>query len=212
MKFTRNQREIAAINRDFRIIGLTGGIASGKTAATDALRRAGYTVVDADEISRELTANGTPCEQRLIELFPAAKSADGTLDRKALRRLICVDDSARKTLDGYTHPLIYERIKAILSGTTPPVVLSAPLLFETALSSLCDAVVCIVCPKQLRIRRLAERDAMSIDEATRMTNMQTPDAVRATLSDFCIPSDVDKTEFEAEVVELFDALFKRRKG
>lgn len=212
MKFTRNQREIAALNRDVRIIGLTGGIASGKTVASDALRRAGYVVIDADEVSRELTARGTPCEKRLVELFPAAKSSNGSLDRKALRRLISDDDGARKKLDAYTHPLITEHIKKLLSHTPPPVVLSAPLLFETALSSLCDVVVCIVCPKYIRIRRLVERDGLSAAEAERMINMQTPDAVRATLSEFCIPSNADKSDFEEETVELFDTLFKRDRG
>ncbi len=193
-------------NRALRIVGLTGGIASGKTVATDALRRAGYTVIDADEVSRALTARGTPFEAELAALFPAAASPSGALDRKALLRLIGADDGARKKLDEYTHPRISARISELISSTPPPVVLSAPLLYETALSALCDAVVCVVCPKSVRIQRLIARDGLCYADAERIIDMQTPDAVRATLAEYCLPSNIEKDVFESNTVALFDSL------
>lgn len=208
MRFKRNAREIAEEKRELHVIGLTGGIASGKTVATAALRRAGYAVIDADEISRELTEVGSPTEQALAEMFDL-KTPDGKLDRKALRLLISKDANAKKKLDAYTHPLIAERIKNAVESTEPPVIISAPLLFETALSALCDAVVCVVCPKRVRIQRITKRDGVSAEEAERMIDIQLPDYVRASLAEYCIPSDVDISDFEFETVELFDALFKR---
>lgn len=206
--FAQRMRRIVA-DREFSVIGITGGIASGKTVATDALRRAGYTVIDADEVSRELTARGTPCERALVELFPAAKAADGSLDRRALRMQIVSDAAARKKLDEFTHPLIFERISELLKITPPPVILSAPLLFETALSSLCDVVVCIVCPKAVRIKRLSERDGFSLADAEKTVDMQTSDAVRATLADFSLSSNVCKAEFERATLDLFAALCRK---
>lgn len=208
MQFTRNKREIDEIKRELRVVGLTGGIASGKTVATVALRLAGFTVIDADEISRELTAVGAPAEKRIAEAFNL-KTPSGNLDRKALRLLISTDKTAKKKLDELTHPLIIERIKSEIAKHAPPIVLSAPLLFETALSSLCDAVVCVFCPKRIRVERIIARDGMSRDEAERMIDMQLPDYVCASLSEFCIPSDGDIRDFERETIELFTALFNR---
>lgn len=210
MRFKRNERELSEIKHDMRVIGLTGGIATGKTVATVALRRAGYTVIDADEISRELFAPGSDWEKELAKIFNLT-TANGSLDRKALRRLISEDADARRALDSFTHPLITERVRSAVAAATPPVVVSAPLLFETALSSLCDAVVCIVCPRRIRIERIMYRDGLSRVEAERMIDMQLPDNVRAALSEFCIPSDNDIDDFEAEVIELFGALFDNRR-
>ncbi|MDE7464352.1 MAG: dephospho-CoA kinase [Clostridiales bacterium] len=208
MRFKRNERELSEIKRDLHVLGLTGGIASGKTVAASALRRTGYTVIDADEISRELTASGSENEKVLTKLFPKA-TVNGALDRKALRRIIATDDGARKTLNAFTHPLITERVKSEVAAATPPIIISAPLLFETGLSSLCDAVVCIVCPKRIRIERIMSRDGLTRADAERMIDMQLPDHVRASLADFCIPSDGDIADFEAETIELFTALFDR---
>ncbi|MCH5163122.1 MAG: dephospho-CoA kinase [Clostridiales bacterium] len=210
MRFKRNERTISEFNRDVRVVGLTGGIASGKTVAAAALRNAGYVVIDADEISRALTAAGSDAEKSLAAMFGTV-TAGGKLDRAALRKLIAQDGEARKKLDAFTHPLIIEKIKTAVAAATPPIIISAPLLFETALSSLCDAVVCIVCPRRIRIERIMSRDGLSHGDAERMVDMQLPDSVRATLSEFCVPSDVGISDFQAEIVELFDTLFKRTK-
>lgn len=188
-----------------RVVGLTGGIASGKTVATDALRASGFTVVDADEVSRKLTAVGSPVERELVRMFPSTAAADGTLDRRGLRLLIATDKAARKRLDAYTHPLIIAEIKKLLVGER--LVLSAPLLFETALSSLCDLTVCVVCPRRVRIERLTARDGMTVADAERMIDAQIPDSMRAPLADFCVPSDTPEGEFRAEIVELFNDIF-----
>lgn len=206
MKYKRNARTLAAsFGKAHNVIGLTGGIGSGKTVATDALRGAGFTVIDADEISRELFAADTIGEKTLIAAFPQAQK-NGRLDRAALRKLISEDGSERQKLNECTHGAITAEIKRRIAETAPPVVLSAPLLFETALAGLCDQTVCIYCPRDIRIRRISERDGITEESAWRMIEAQIPDTERATLSDYIVPSDVPVKDFTEEVVELFKAI------
>ncbi|MCH5158554.1 MAG: dephospho-CoA kinase [Clostridiales bacterium] len=204
--FTRNTRELNERKGPAKIAGLTGGIASGKTVATNALKAAGFFVVDADEVSRALTAKGTPAEKEIMRLFPLA-SKGGALDRRLLRELISTDASARHKLNAYTHPLITDEIKNIISSHGTPAVISAPLLFESALSSLCDCIVCVTAPKRIRVKRIVERDNVSVAAAEAIISAQIPDCYRATLSDYCVPSDVDKKTFAAEIVDLFTRIF-----
>lgn len=206
LKFTRNARELHELDGDICVVGLTGGIASGKTVATEALARAGFYIVDADEISRKLTARGTPVESAICKMFPSAV-ADGKLDRRKLRDAIAIDAEKKRMLEDLTHPLIASHVKLELKKHKKAV-LSAPLLFETALARLCDRTVCVTCPKSIRIDRIVARDGVTRDEAERMIAAQIPDLYRATLADFCVPSDRDRSEFEEETVELFDFLLR----
>lgn len=206
MKYNRNQRELyERKDRAATAIGLTGGIGSGKTVATDALRDAGYRVIDADEISRELFAVGTDGERDILELFPQAEKC-GKLDRAKLRVIISDDADARAKLNKLTHPRIIAEIQKLLAGSQQPVVLSAPLLYETSLSRLCDATVCVYCPRRLRIQRICARDGVTPSDAERIIDSQISDAERATLSDYIIPSDVPLEDFVKELLDLFDAI------
>ncbi|MCH5350837.1 MAG: dephospho-CoA kinase [Clostridiales bacterium] len=204
--FTRNTRELNERCRPAKIAGLTGGIASGKTVAAEALKSAGFYVVDADEVSRALTARGTPAEKELMLLFPSTVKK-GALDRKALRELISTDESARRKLNAYTHPLIIDEIKKNIASHGTPAIISAPLLFETALSSLCDRIVCVTAPREVRIKRIIERDGVSRSAAYAIISAQIPDCYRATLADYCVPSDADLKTFTAEIVDLFTRIF-----
>lgn len=204
-EYSRNARELAELVGPIRTVGLTGGIASGKTVASTVLARAGYNIVDADEISRRLTARGTKAEKDICALFPGV-GKDGTLDRKRLRDVIASNVSDRRKLEEYTHPLIIAEIKKELSAGNKNV-LAAPLLFETALARFCDCTVCVTCPKDLRIDRIAERDKVTREQAERIIDAQIPDLYRATLANFCVPSNTDKAAFESEIVALFDAIF-----
>lgn len=187
-----------------RVIGLTGGIGSGKTVATDALSAAGYLVIDADEISRELFGRGTAGEKALTELFPF--SADGdALDRKKLRAAISDRTMARR-LNEYTHPIIEKEVKKRLSRAANGAVLSAPLLLESGLGALCDKVVCVYCPKSRRAERVAARDGISLSDAEKLIDAQIPDTLRCTVSDHIVSSDRDEKDFEREIVKLFDSL------
>lgn len=204
--FTRNARELSERTKPAKIAGLTGGIASGKTVASEALRAAGFFVVDADEVSRLLTAAGTPAEKELMRIFPEAVSC-GALNRRALREIISTDDGARKKLNAYTHPLIIDEIKKIITENGAPAIISAPLLFETALAALCDRIVCVTAPRDVKLKRLCARDGITPAAAAAIIDAQIPDTYRATLADYCVPSDTGMEIFTAEVVDLFTRIF-----
>ena len=206
MQFKRNKHELQSlVDTAVNVIGLTGGIASGKTVAEAALKKAGFFVIDADEVSRKLFALDTDGEKRLCELFPET-AANGRLDRARLRAIISRDQVARQKLNDSTHPLIIDEIKRILSTTPSPVVLSAPLLFETSLAALCDVTVCVYCPTAERIKRLCARDSVSESDAQAIIDAQIPDTERCTIADFIVPSNRDRAEFEREIIELFGAI------
>lgn len=206
MNFKRNERDLKQIRgKQINVIGITGGIGSGKTVATDALRAAGFTVIDADEISRAMFARGADGERAILQMFPQAEN-NGALDRAALRAVIAADARQRLRLNEYTHPLITREIRTQIAECAPPVVLSAPLLFESALARLCDVTVCVYCPRNIRAERIAQRDGITIAAAQAMIDAQIPDTERAALSDFIVPSDVPPDEFRAEIIELFSEL------
>ena len=206
MKFTRNKRELANA-APAKIIGLTGGIASGKTVASAALKNAGYAVIDADEVSRELFGPGTAGEKTIAAAFLQA-SEKGKLNRAALRKLISTDERAKNKLNELTHPAITAEIKRRLKLTPPPVILSAPLLFESGLSALCDVTVCVYCAKDERIKRLATRDGISAADAQKMIDAQIPDYERCTIADYIVPNSDNINEFTEEITELIEEIFK----
>lgn len=190
------------------VVGLTGGIGSGKTVATVALRGAGYTVIDADEISRRLTARGSKGEAALLSAFPAA-AENGALCRAKLRRIIADDEAERRRLNALTHAEIIAQIKTELSAAPRPCIISAPLLFETELARLCDVTVCVTCPPPLRIERVCRRDGVTEADARRMLDAQMPDERRIELATYTVSSDCAIDRFAAETVALFDRIFGR---
>lgn len=184
------------------IIGLTGGIASGKTVASEALQKSGFSIIDADVISRAVTAHGSDAEKELMLMFPSA-TRNGALDRKALRAQIALDRYARDRLNAYLHPIITEAVKNEIAAARSPVVLSAPLLFEVGLDKLCDCVVCIDCPREKRIERIIKRDGSDRQTAIGIIDAQISDEARAVASDYCVSSDCDICEFESNITALF---------
>ncbi len=207
INYSRNDRELKELgNKQIRTVGLTGGIASGKTAVTAALEKHGFTVIDADEISRALTAPGSPAERELMRMFPET-ARDNKLDRRALRALIATDSLAMSRLNEFTHPLIIDSVKRRLQAESGKKVLCAPLLFETGLCSLCDATVCVYAPRRTRIERLDARDGVTRAEAESIIDAQIPDEYRSTLCDFALPTDMDLSDLEKEAVDLFSRIF-----
>lgn len=147
------------------IIGITGGIASGKTIVSDYVKKLGYPVVDADLLSREIMAAGSPVLEQVRRIFGETMIAgDGALNRKALAEKIFHDEQARQTLDGLTHPAIRalaeERFSQLEREST--VFFVVPLLFESGMDDLCDEIWLVHAEESLRRSRLSARDG--IDE------------------------------------------------
>ena len=142
------------------IIGLTGGIGSGKTAVSDRFAKLGITVVDADIAARVVVEPGRPALAKIAEHFGAAAiTANGELDRAKLRELVFNNEAERKWLEGLLHPLIGDEIVAqIQAATSPYAMLVSPLLIETSQRQLAHRVLVVDVPVEVQIARTMARD------------------------------------------------------
>lgn len=145
------------------VIGLTGGIGSGKTLATDHFERLGITIVDADRVARVVVEPGRPALADIAATFgPDVIQADGTLDRAALRHLVFSDPEQRKRLEAITHPRIAEEIRRQLEASTSPyTILVSPLLFESGQDRFTQRTVLVDAQESLQRHRAATRDKVS---------------------------------------------------
>ena len=148
------------------VIGLTGGIGSGKSTVSDYLLRKGHAIVDADRIAREITEPGSPVLERLSAAFgPEIIDPNGNLDRKALGRIAFSDPEKKKRLDEITHGEILRRIERQVEEFQGDLIfLDIPLLFETGLQRLADLVWVVDAEDEERIRRVRQRDGLSEEE------------------------------------------------
>ncbi len=172
-------------------LGLTGGIACGKSTISLTLQELGAVIIDGDVLSRELTAPGGAALPALREAFgPEAFHPDGTLNRRALGALVFADDRARETLDGIMQPLlrgmILQGIQEARSSGASVCVLDMPLLYEKGLEGLCDRVWCACIPRETQLSRLMERDGFTREEALARLRSQLPAEEKAARADVVI--------------------------
>ena len=157
------------------VVGLTGGIAAGKSTATAFFRERGVPVIDADEVAREVVAPGTPGLAAVVDAFgPQVLQADGTLDRRRLRDIVFADPAQRRRLENILHPLIQDEIRAQLQRLSAPYcILAVPLLVESpALRALVHRVLVIDVPVEVQIARLMQRDRMTAAQCQAMLAAQ----------------------------------------
>jgi dephospho-CoA kinase len=162
-----------------RLIGLTGGIGSGKSTVARMLAARGAALVDADLLAREVVERGTPALAELAAEFgPSVLLPDGRLDRPALGAIVFADAARRERLNAITHPrvgaLMQERVAEALRSDAPLVVVDVPLLFEGSRQSQFEGVLLVWVPAELQLRRLVERDGMGEDEARARIAAQMP--------------------------------------
>lgn len=144
------------------VVGLTGGIGSGKTAATDHLARRGVTIVDADLASRAVVAPGEPALDAIVDRFgkPMLQD-DGTLNRRALRDIVFSDEQARRDLEAITHPAIgRELYRQIHTSDAPYTVLVSPLLLEGSQKEMVHRILVIDVPPEVQVARTVARDTV----------------------------------------------------
>ncbi|MGI6737714.1 MAG: dephospho-CoA kinase [Anaerovoracaceae bacterium] len=187
-------------------IGITGGIGSGKSTVTACLRELGYTVIDADEISHEITRPGSPVLTRLRTAFgDGIFAAGGALDRAALASLVFDDAAKRKTLDEITHGEIYDIIVGRLNRSDGLLrFVDAPLLFETGLDRETDAVWVVTAAADERVRRVAQRDHVGAAQVRARIAAQLDDRSRCAAADEVIVNQGTKEELRARVAELVE--------
>lgn len=191
-----------------QIIGLTGGIACGKSTVAAMLRALGAPVIDADAISRSLTAPGG-------EALPAIRDAfgdpvfhpDGTLNRKALATLVFGDRAQLERLNAITHPLILRRMQSEINrcreAGAPLVVLDVPLLLEAGFDRLCTQTLCVFADEETQIARLSSRDGMTRQEALARIRSQMPVAQKAALCSRSLCTQKPLSTLATEVEQLY---------
>lgn len=189
------------------IIGVTGGIASGKSTVARAFAARGIPWVDADEVAREVVAPGEPALAEIVEHFGReVLTPDGSLDRRALREIVFADAEARRQLERITHPRIRERLEAHLERLqaqgAPYVLLVSPLLFESGQHAMVDRCLVIDVPEETQIVRTAARDGVDEAQARAIVAAQMSRTERLARADDVIDNSADEAGMTAQVAEL----------
>ena len=188
------------------IIGLTGGIGSGKSVASDKFASLGITVVDADVASRTVVEPGMPALQEIESHFGSEIiSEDGQLDRAKLREVIASDAEERKWLESVLHPRIGEQVaKEISESTSPYTLFVAPLLLETNSQEMCARVVVVDVPNDVQVKRTAKRDKVPTDQVEQMVSAQMKREKRLEKADDVLLNTGTIEELEKKVEELHE--------
>ena len=185
-------------------IGLTGGIASGKSTVADMFAELGVPVIDTDVIAREVVRPGEPALDEIRRAFgDGVIAADGTLDRAAMRAIVFGDDTARRRLEEIVHPRIGEatRQQADAAGGDYQVIV-VPLLVGSALRAFVDRVLVVDCAEEIQVARLLARDAESEEQARRILAAQSSRDERLAIADDIIANDGDLDETREHVLAL----------
>ncbi len=191
-------------------VGLTGGVASGKSEVARAFAALGVPVIDSDELAREALAPGSEGLTLAIEVFGRGYlDANGALDRTRLRRRVFEDPEARKALEAIVHP----RVRALLAERlatlrAPYVIVVVPLLVETDMAGEMDRVLVVDCPETLQIARLKARDGETEASARAMIAAQADRSARLAAADDVIENDADLDRLDTQVRALHEAYLK----
>lgn len=185
-------------------VGLTGGIASGKSTVARLFAAIGVPVIDTDELSRDVVAPGSPLLPRIAARFGGrVLQADGSLDRAALRSVVFADPQARKDLEALTHPAILDAMRArTRTAGGPYQLLVIPLLVETGLRNEVDRVLVVDADEDLRVRRLQARDGATLAEARALLAAQVARETRLAAADDVIVNDGDLHALRDQVEAL----------
>jgi dephospho-CoA kinase len=185
-------------------VGLTGGIASGKTTVCRYFTALGIEVFDADDLARELVQVNTPCYQQIIKQFGSSiLLADRNLDRRQLRALIFSDPQAKQALEAILHPAIHTELMARSTlSQSDYCMLAIPLLADSKMSYPLNRVLVIDTGPEQQLQRLCKRDSLSVDTAQAMINQQSSRADNIAISDDIIHNDLGVDALKDQVVLL----------
>jgi dephospho-CoA kinase len=211
------QSDLNGLKGQIPLIGLTGGIGSGKTAVSDLLGKLGAGIVDTDLIAHQITAsNGLAISAIEKQFGPDYLDAHGALDRNKMRTLVFAKPEARKTLEAITHPLIRQetikQAKQLFAKGVPYLVFVVPLLIESgSWQGLIDRLVVVDCPEELQITRVMQRSNLSRAEVERILEAQASRKDRLAFADIVIKNQGSLTALEAEVNQLHQKILKIKK-
>ena len=198
--------------RPFLLVGLTGGIATGKSTVDAVLRELGAVIIDADVVAREVVEPGQPALAEIAAEFGGEViGPDGRLNRKALGAIVFADPDRRRALEAMTHPRMRERLLQRVDELTAQnfrglVFYDAAVLIESGTHRLMDRLVVVVVDEPTQIARLMARDGIDREEALRKIGSQIPLVEKAKLADHVIDNSGDRAATEAEVRRVVQAL------
>lgn len=192
------------------VVGVTGGIGSGKSAVTDRLADLGIDIVDADVVARDVVAPGEDTLAAIAGHFGShILQADGSLDRATLRQIVFQDPEQRRWLEGVTHPAIRERMQwQLATARSPYAVLVSPLLLESEQRMLVNHVVVVDAPPDVQIARASQRDHNSREQIARIMAAQLPREQRLLGADDVIDNSGTLTVLQQQVDALHQKLLK----
>jgi dephospho-CoA kinase len=196
------------------VVGVTGGIGSGKSAVTRLFEQYGITVVDADIVARIIVEPGRPALATIAEHYGKdIIQPDGFLDRAALRALVFSDDAERHWLERLTHPLIGQEIlDQIDASNSAYTILSSPLLLDTTQKDLVDCVVVVDAPEELQLRRTTQRDQNDEAQVRRIMAAQMPRQDRLARADIIVDNSGTLEDLEGQVADIHQDLLQRAKN
>jgi dephospho-CoA kinase len=198
------------VTNGLRLVGLTGGIGSGKSTVARLLAERGIPVIDADEVSREAVAPGSPALREIAAIWADVIGADGQLDRRALGRKIFSDGAARVQLERILHPRIIElseaRARALAAAGHALAFYEASLLVETGRYRELDGLVVVDAPEGARIARVVDRDSVSEADVRGRMAAQLPLADKLQVASFVIRNDGDLEHLRAQVATMLSAI------
>ena len=196
-------------------VGLTGGIASGKSTVSAMLRELGAVVIDADQLARDVVAPGTPGLAAVVEEFgPGVLTETGELDRPAVGRIVFNDEAARKRLESIVHPLVFEEIARRESDAPEGAVVvhDIPLLAESGRAESFDAVVVVDAPPELQLTRMVEDRGWSREESESRMAAQASREDRLALATYVVENTGTLEELRRRVQEVYAELASSPEG
>ena len=193
-------------------VGLTGGIASGKSTVSAILDELGAVIIDADVLAREVVAKGTPGLEKVVAKFgPELLTTDGDLDRPAMGRLVFADEEKRRALEAIVHPLVFERIVELEAAATEDdvVVHDIPLLAESGRADTFDAVIVVDADPEVQVDRMVRERGWTREEAEARMLAQASREERLAVATHVIENDGTLEQLRARVEEVYRRLSER---
>ena len=189
-----------------RIIGLTGGIASGKSTVSDALRQKGAVIIDADAISRTLLERDGAAYAQVAEAFPQYVLPDGAIDRRGLGAYVFSHEEGIRRLNEITHPIIVDEVRRRAEQAPGNVIIDAPLLIEVGLERLCHEIWLVTAEKEVRVQRIMRRNGLSRQEAEDRINNQISEEEKRKLAHLVIENSGSLEELNEQICGLKERL------
>lgn len=194
------------------IIGLTGGIATGKSQSSKIFKELGCYIIDADKLSRTLTTKDSKCLKEIVGAFGTdVLKDDGTLDRKNLGKIVFNDKQAKIDLERIIHPHIIRKTNEIIAKkyNTTNIVVDAPLLFEVGLDRICDKVIVVYAKYHIQIKRFMRRDNISKEEAIKRIALQMPIEDKMKLANITIDNSGTLLDLKRNIKFIYKLLIQK---